>query len=45
MLMPSTKFRSANPTFNEGQVFAHYLDQAAEGFFRFNITVDLQGNY
>jgi len=24
----------ANPTFVEGQVFARYLDQAAEGFFR-----------
>ncbi len=29
------KFRTANPTFDEGQVFARYLDQAAEGFFRF----------
>lgn len=27
--------RSANPTFNEGLVFARYLDEAAEGFFRF----------
>ena len=34
MLKPSTTFRSANPTFDEGQLFAHYLDQAAEGFFR-----------
>jgi len=31
----SIKFRTANPTFDEGQVFARYLDQAAEGFFRF----------
>ena len=35
MLKPSTTFRSANPTFDDGQLFAHYLDQAAEGFFRF----------
>ena len=35
MLMPTTTFRSASPTFKEGQLFAHYLDQAAEGFFRF----------
>jgi len=33
--MPSTIFRPANPTLGEGQLFAHYLDQAAEGFFRF----------
>ncbi len=26
--------RTANPTFEEGLVFARYLDQAAEGFFR-----------
>ncbi len=35
MPKPSIKFRTANPTFDEGQVFARYLDQAAEGFFRF----------
>ena len=35
MHMPSTTLRSANPTFDEGQLFANYLDQAAEGFFRF----------
>ena len=35
MLKPAIKFRTANPTFDEGQVFVHYLDQAAEGFFRF----------
>ena len=27
--------RAARPTFDEGLVFARYLDQAAEGFFRF----------
>ena len=26
--------RAANPTFDEGLVFARYLDEAAEGFFR-----------
>lgn len=26
--------RTANPTFDEGLVFARYLDEAAEGFFR-----------
>ncbi|UCB44393.1 MAG: GNAT family N-acetyltransferase, partial [Spirochaetota bacterium] len=26
---------AANPTFDEGLVFARYLDEAAEGFFRF----------
>jgi len=31
----SIKFRTANPIFEEGQVFVRYLDQAAEGFFRF----------
>jgi len=35
MQIPSATFRSASPTFEEGQLFAHYLDQAAEGFFRF----------
>jgi ribosomal protein S18 acetylase RimI-like enzyme len=27
--------RAANPTLDEGLVFARYLDEAAEGFFRF----------
>jgi ribosomal protein S18 acetylase RimI-like enzyme len=27
--------RAANPTFEEGMLFAQYLDEAAEGFFRF----------
>jgi ribosomal protein S18 acetylase RimI-like enzyme len=31
----STVLRAANPTFDEGRVFARYLDTAAEGFFRF----------
>ena len=31
----SIKFRTANPIFDEGQVYACYLDQAAQGFFRF----------
>jgi GNAT superfamily N-acetyltransferase len=31
----SIKFRAANPIIDEGQVYACYLDQAAEGFFRF----------
>ena len=31
----SIVLRSANPTFDEGLVFARYLDEAAEGFFRF----------
>jgi ribosomal protein S18 acetylase RimI-like enzyme len=35
MSKPSIIFRAANPTFDEGQIFAHYLDKAAEGFFRF----------
>ena len=30
-----TMIRTANPTFDEGRKFACYLDQAAEGFFRF----------
>mgnify|MGYP006428236703 CR=1 FL=1 len=29
--------RNANPTFDEGLAFARYLDEAAEGFFRFMI--------
>ena len=35
MPKPSIKFRAANPIFDEGRVYARYLDQAAEGFFRF----------
>jgi ribosomal protein S18 acetylase RimI-like enzyme len=31
----STILRPANPTIEEGLAFARYLDQAAEGFFRF----------
>ena len=31
----SIVLRAANPTFDEGLAFARYLDQAAEGFFRF----------
>ena len=30
----STVLRAAKPTFDEGLVFARYLDEAAEGFFR-----------
>ena len=30
----SIVLRAANPTFDEGLVFARYLDEAAEGFFR-----------
>ena len=29
------KLRAANPTLNEGIIFARYLDEAAEGFFHF----------
>jgi ribosomal protein S18 acetylase RimI-like enzyme len=35
MTQNSTILRPANPTFDEGLAFARYLDQAAEGFFRF----------
>ena len=35
MSKPLIKFRTANPIFDEGRVYARYLDQAAEGFFRF----------
>jgi len=31
----SIVLRAANPTFDEGLVFARYLDEAAEGFFSF----------
>ena len=31
----SVTLRAANPTFEEGLAFARYLDEAAEGFFRF----------
>ena len=31
----STTFRLANPTEDDGLAFAQYLDEAAEGFFRF----------
>lgn len=31
----SIVIRDANPTINEGLVCGHYLDEAAEGFFRF----------
>ena len=35
MPRPSTTLRSANPFFDQGRLFARYLDQAAEGFFGF----------
>ncbi|MCP4204027.1 MAG: GNAT family N-acetyltransferase [bacterium] len=35
MRQHSTTLRAANPTLDEGREFARYLDQAAEGFFRF----------
>ncbi len=31
----SIVFRAANPTINEGLLCGHYLDEVAEGFFRF----------
>jgi ribosomal protein S18 acetylase RimI-like enzyme len=31
----SVVLRAANPTINEGLICAHYLDEVAEGFFRF----------
>ena len=31
----SINLRVANPTLEEGLAFAHYVDEAAEGFFRF----------
>ena len=31
----SVTLRASNPTFDEGLVFARYLDEAADGFFRF----------
>ena len=31
----SINLRAANPTFDDGLAFARYLDEAAEGFFRF----------
>jgi hypothetical protein len=31
----SITLRAANPTLDDGLVFARYLDEAAEGFFRF----------
>ena len=31
----SITLRAANPTFDEGLMYARYLDEAAEGFFRF----------
>jgi hypothetical protein len=30
----SLRVRAAKPTLDEGRVFARYLDEAAEGFFR-----------
>jgi ribosomal protein S18 acetylase RimI-like enzyme len=35
MPKPNLDFRKANPIYPEGKLFAHYLDQAAEGFFGF----------
>ena len=32
---PSITLRAATPTFDDGLAFARYLDEAAEGFFRF----------
>ena len=36
----SITLRAANPTLDEGRVFARYLDEAAEGFFRFMLGRD-----
>ena len=35
MVRHSINLRAAKPTLDEGLVFAHYVDVAAEGFFRF----------
>ncbi len=35
MVRHSINLRAAKPTYDEGLVFARYLDEAAEGFFRF----------
>ncbi len=35
MAQHSVTLRAAKPTFEEGLAFARYLDEAAEGFFRF----------
>lgn len=35
MAQQPVTLRDANPTFDEGLAFARYLDEAAEGFFRF----------
>jgi len=35
MVLHSINLRAAKPTYDEGLVFARYLDEAAEGFFRF----------
>jgi len=35
MIQHATTLRAADPTFDEGRIFARYLDTAAEGFFRF----------
>lgn len=35
MRQPSVLFRAANPDLDDGRLYAHYLDRAAEGFFRF----------
>ena len=32
--------RAAKPTLDEGLAFARYLDEAAEGFFRFMLGCD-----
>ena len=36
----SITLRAANPTWDEGLAFARYLDEAAEGFFRFMLGRD-----
>ena len=35
MVLHSINLRAAKPTYDEGLVFARYLDEAAEGFIRF----------
>jgi ribosomal protein S18 acetylase RimI-like enzyme len=39
MSQPETYLRAAEPTFEEGKVFARYLDLAADGFFRIMLGV------
>ena len=42
MVQEATRLRPARPDYDEGLLFARYLDEAAEGFFGFMLGRDAE---